>query len=1294
MPTPALYLDPSVARVSEAIAGLLHHRPMVQLGGLPGGVRVVHSSELRQQAEEEFRRLDLQKNPWTPGEAIADGFDPGRIWYTVEQDGLLASVSTRAQPDKVGFDASKTWFHGTNASRNFRSFKAGDKGVDELGTGVYFTSDPDVAQAWAGRPGDGGRIIPVILRKGEVIDLSRPLDYLDLARRIKDRNPVTDDERLAAKIRSEKDIGSWSRDEQEIVNRTSVDLWRSWLHTTDEELAAHIREGRRHLGPRWTMWLDRAGYIGAVNPQSQIRGQIVVFDPRNIRTPWARFNPKKWDSPDLLHSVARPAGSTRSVEQDFVFHVTPASNVEAILLNGISTQIGARSAMFGESVPASFHFTSVEALTDGLMGWAGDAFASDEKLAVLAVRRDMALLLETPGAEFEAVSTRDISPGAISLITADLDSEIDLEGVVSRVLQQAVQDGQGFMHDRGASSPPVSDFKAWFGDSQVVDERGVPRVVYHGTSVWTRDDRQLGDIQHFDRMASVNIVRRKASIDTVGSWFSTNPGAGGAEMYSGTSGAIYPVYLSIRHPLVTTFDGMATKARELAGLKAGEFVDGVAVEAFRDWLQSEGYDGIRIVHDESRQAESTEFKGQDAWIALHSDQIRFALGVRITPSQQQLDEVMHPRVGDGILASLPAEGLHRMLREFRLAKARAIRSIGEVGDCAIVQNESADAWQMILRDASEPGKWRTQHFDARGFSGHMTFDTQAEAIEAAARAGFSIRDDDALDRIQNTPAFQRGIYAAELIQLVNCRVISFEEGSRRLALYDARATALASVGASAAQAYCIPATGTIVMVADRIAVGEEGAVFLHEIMHAHGRKTIGNAGWDRLVGGIRSWSQAASGSLERDIHDAAYRRASNGAWGRGPRVFEEELLAYGVEEAVLRGVRPSLEAREGSADAWLADVQATLQGVIFQFAQSIPQLSSQELVDLAYALAQLENPVHGPALRARLGAMDPAVAQRLAHLVSEVPLGHQAEFQQWTGGLPVIPLGEERVWASGEPLVAEVLHGTMSDFSQFDVSKGLVDGNLGAGIYASNDLTDVNTNYAGYGIDKTTRIETLKEVIEAELWDGGEDPLSPTALHEMAEKRSGIVNQGFVMPLYMRLSNPCVIGGHHETTFTCGLDKSGRMSGSLVDFLDALKVESQTQHLLRSGVLDAIAAELLDDARDDYGRISISAVMEALRWQIDAIDCESGAPSTGELMRSALEAVGFDGVIDTQVYSRFNKMPGTSPLTVHFVAFHPKQVASCLGSTWGRGDVGADILKSEFAEHMSSVESPRELLRA
>ena len=185
---------------------------------------------------------------------------------------------------------------------------------------------------------------------------------------------------------------------------------------------------------------------------------------------------------------------------------------------------------------------------------------------------------------------------------------------------------QFFSLEKQTSTPA---FKKFFGDSKVVDADGNPLVVYHGTIVRpdTGDVKGMGDILAFDRMFTTQF--RKPSIDTVGSFFSTNPGEGGAQMYSGTGegAAVYPVYLSIKNPYTTTFGTMLRRARMLEnGVDDGRKIGAKEVEALRKFLKESGKDGIHIMAD----PKSAEFKDQDVWIALEPEQIKSATGNRGT----------------------------------------------------------------------------------------------------------------------------------------------------------------------------------------------------------------------------------------------------------------------------------------------------------------------------------------------------------------------------------------------------------------------------------------------------------------------------------------------------------------------------------------------------------------------------------------------------------------------------------------------------------------------------------------
>lgn len=173
----------------------------------------------------------------------------------------------------------------------------------------------------------------------------------------------------------------------------------------------------------------------------------------------------------------------------------------------------------------------------------------------------------------------------------------------------------------------VVNFWRWFGNSQVIDALGRPLVMYHGTTVWEHEGKQLGDIQAFNRKATTEIVGRSPSTDQVGIWFSDTPGQTGASMYA-TGGAIYPVYLRILDYKRTNFNQMTRTAARLSG---EEYPDvGMArprnVEPYRDYLKEQGYDALQLIHDPVADNNSTEFRDQNVFVVFDAEQIKSALG--------------------------------------------------------------------------------------------------------------------------------------------------------------------------------------------------------------------------------------------------------------------------------------------------------------------------------------------------------------------------------------------------------------------------------------------------------------------------------------------------------------------------------------------------------------------------------------------------------------------------------------------------------------------------------------------
>lgn len=169
--------------------------------------------------------------------------------------------------EEVGltFDNSKLWFHGSGAK--FNKFRAGKdhKGVNEMGTGIYLTDRWSTANAWAGK---GGYVYACHLRKGPIWDFqARPT--LEDAKRFHEAH---------------------TRHMDSLYGPGSAYTFEDFLKDTLKVM--HPRDLAQGYGPplfqhtprasaNWLLKL--AGYVGAQDRNTQIRGQIIVFDPKDVK---------------------------------------------------------------------------------------------------------------------------------------------------------------------------------------------------------------------------------------------------------------------------------------------------------------------------------------------------------------------------------------------------------------------------------------------------------------------------------------------------------------------------------------------------------------------------------------------------------------------------------------------------------------------------------------------------------------------------------------------------------------------------------------------------------------------------------------------------------------------------------------------------------------------------------------------------------------------------------------------------------------------------------------------------
>jgi len=181
--------------------------------------------------------------------------------------------------------------------------------------------------------------------------------------------------------------------------------------------------------------------------------------------------------------------------------------------------------------------------------------------------------------------------------------------------------------------------------------------------------------------------------------------------------------------------------------------------------------------------------------------------------------------------------------------------------------------------------------------------------------------------------------------------------------------AMGSEAEGKAQGFYDPQTKTVFLIADHIQAGDELGVVAHELMHKHGQAVLGEEGWNRLHDAIEAWSGAAEGSMERRVYDeaAARVRESRPAGAEAQGYSSQELFPYAVQVALELGVRPNALAPQGTVAQWLGQVKAMLRQVWQKIAGGKADFNSLDLVNLAFGIAQRENPAHA-------GELDSAIA--------------------------------------------------------------------------------------------------------------------------------------------------------------------------------------------------------------------------------------------------------------------------------------------------------------------------------
>lgn len=237
----------------------------------------------------------------------------------------------------------------------------------------------------------------------------------------------------------------------------------------------------------------------------------------------------------------------------------------------------------------------------------------------------------------------------------------------------------------------------------------------------------------------------------------------------------------------------------------------------------------------------------------------------------------------------------------------------------------------------------------------------------------------------------------------------------------------------------------------------------------------------------------------------------------------------------------------------------------------------------------------------------------------------------------------------------KVYHGRVSEFNIFDREFASIEGDMGKGFYFSSQEDDVDSNYANVeGPDLTNKIARLAERIEAEQ-DIDYDEAKKKAREQYIKSEPNTVEA------YLNVKNPAIISNDSDGTYLEynenydeEADEYGDPEGSLVDFVEALELAAKDYESFRPvNFWEALGESIYD------GEISLKDAISLLKENIfDELSDENGDFAINEVIRQAIEDIGFDGIIDKTVSEKFTNMQGMYSDTTYYIVFDSSQIKS------------------------------------
>lgn len=239
-----------------------------------------------------------------------------------------------------------------------------------------------------------------------------------------------------------------------------------------------------------------------------------------------------------------------------------------------------------------------------------------------------------------------------------------------------------------------------------------------------------------------------------------------------------------------------------------------------------------------------------------------------------------------------------------------------------------------------------------------------------------------------------------------------------------------------------------------------------------------------------------------------------------------------------------------------------------------------------------------------------------------------------------------------------VYHGTVSgEFTIFDINKTQAENNVGKGFYFTSDEDDVDNNYADGGQDYDNKVARLAENIEREAEDKGEK-ITYEKAEQLAKKQ--LYKGSRKIEAYLNIEKPFTMSdtvfdseeymsNYDEEDFDEYEDHIGEVDQLLSDDVDGILYAIEQEYDLSQHDLERISGVIWDAYTEGYNGEQFKEALNELYLE-DA----DGNYISNDVFRIVIQAIGYDGIIDPNVASKFNM--NLEYDTVHYVAFNSNQI--------------------------------------